>query len=87
VKTLENYSKRCKKGLPKQFFAIMMYTIRSNLNKMCKKGSKKGIEFLAATKCMNKASGELEKCHNVMIDKLQGIKFAEDKKKIPHTCW
>ncbi|XP_054152482.1 uncharacterized protein LOC128951258 [Oppia nitens] len=86
LKVLENYTKRCKKGLPKQFFAIMMYTLKSNVNRMCKRNSKKGMEFMVGSKCFNKATFELEKCHNVFIDHLQGVLTVDDKLKIPHTC-
>ncbi|CAG2110109.1 unnamed protein product, partial [Medioppia subpectinata] len=86
LKVLENYTKRCKKGLPKQFFAIMMYTTKANVNRMCKKGSRKGREFMSGAKCFNKATFELEKCHIVMIDHLLGVINADDKLKIPYTC-
>lgn len=65
----------------------MMYTIKNNMNRICKKGSKKGQDFIAGAKCFNKATFELEKCHNVMIDHLQGVQNADDKMKIPYTCW
>ncbi len=87
MKTLESYAKKCKNGLVKQFFSILLYTSKSQMRQLCKRDNKWRQKLMNASKCINKGKHEFEKCHIVMIDKLLGIKFAEDQKKIPFTCW
>jgi hypothetical protein len=64
----------------------MLFTSRNQYTRICKKDPKMRRRFLSASICINKARDEFEKCHRVMIEKLLGIKFAEEKLKIPLTC-
>ena len=87
VKTVENYIKKCTKSLSKQMFSVYVFTIKSQLNQLCKKDTARRREMLDAAKCVNKAKPAFAKCVNQTIDRLQRIKFVEDSKKIPHLCW
>ena len=84
---IDSYAKRCKKGLPKQYFSIMLYTVKGSMQRICKKNSKKAKQFLAASNCIRRASHYFDSCHRNLIQRLHRIKFTENKKKIPYTCW
>ncbi|KAF7496611.1 hypothetical protein SSS_08428 [Sarcoptes scabiei] len=86
IRLIDSYAKRCKRGLPKQYFSIMLFTVRANMQRICKKNSKKARQFLAASGCMRRASDYFDKCHRNLIERLHQIKSVEDKKKIPFTC-
>lgn len=87
IRLVESYSKRCTKGLPKQYFSIMLYTIKGSMARICKRNHSKGKQFLSASGCMKRASDYFDGCHRNLITRLHKVKFAEDKKKIPFVCW
>ena len=87
IRILGNYVKECKKGLPKQLLSVMIYTIRLQVKNLCKKNSKMRSALMTTAKCVNAGKQEFLKCNNELIDTLQGIIKADDKKKIPFTCW
>jgi hypothetical protein len=84
---LETYAKKCKTGLTKQLMSVFIYTVKTQIRQMCKKDSKKRRKLMAARNCVDAAKHEFEKCIINLIDTLQGIKLADDKKKIPLSCW
>nr|XP_027203418.1 uncharacterized protein LOC113797262 [Dermatophagoides pteronyssinus] len=86
IRLIESYAKRCQHGLPKQYFNILVYTVKGSMSRICKKNSKKARQFLSASGCIRRASNHFDKCHRNLIERLHRIKFSEDKKKIPYTC-
>ena len=84
---IESYAKRCQKGLPKQYFSLMLYTIKGNMQRICKKNSKKAKTFLSVAPCMRRSSLPFDSCHRKLIERLHRIKHSADqKKKIPYVC-
>ncbi|OTF81916.1 hypothetical protein BLA29_006110 [Euroglyphus maynei] len=86
IRLIESYAKRCQHGLPKQYFNILVYTIKGSMSRICKKNSKKARQFLSASGCIRRASHHFDQCHRNLIERLHRIKFSDDKKKIPYTC-
>ena len=87
VKNVESYIKKCTKSLSKQLFSVYIFTIKSQLNQLCKKDSKRRQEMLESSKCVNSAKQAFAQCVDRTIDHLQRIKLVDDNKKIPHLCW
>lgn len=57
------------------------------MQRICKKSSKKAKQFLAASACIRRASPHFDTCHRNLIHRLHKVKYADNKKKIPYTCW
>ena len=75
------------KDLSKQVTGVLIYAVKSTINQLCKKDSKRLTELISSTPCINKANNEINKCYTRLIDSILGAKNAVDKKKIPHLCW
>ncbi|XP_054155318.1 uncharacterized protein LOC128953823 [Oppia nitens] len=72
--------------LSKQVASILTFALKNAFKHLCKKGSKRAFELISATPCVNQANAEITKCYTSLVDIIQGIKYAEENKRIPHLC-
>jgi hypothetical protein len=75
-------------GLMKRVVAIIIFSSKRQRKQICRKTpTKKMVELVSAGKCINNGSKEIEKCAKISINNILGIKYAEEKMKIPLLCW
>ncbi|XP_054155320.1 uncharacterized protein LOC128953824 [Oppia nitens] len=65
---------------------VLTFAVKNVVKQLCKKDSKRLTEIINSTPCVNKANAEFTKCYTQVIDSLQGAKYANESKRIPHLC-
>lgn len=83
----ENYSKKCFKGTLRQFSSLFIFSNKNTVKRLCSKHSKQTGPLLKAAKCVNRHMKKLNVCMSKMTENYIGIKYAEDRQKIPFICW
>ena len=84
----DQYKNKCFKGTLKQFGSLFIYSNRNTVKRFCSNNNNKQVpKLLKAAKCINQHMPRLSKCMTRMTENFIGIKYADDKKKIPHICW
>lgn len=88
---LRNYTRSCLETVSRQIFSTIFFTLRRTYKRFCRKGAYQS-EFVQSLlrhgKCFNKARPFVIRCHDNLIDHLDGIvNAADDRMKIPMSCW
>jgi len=67
----------------------MVTPINNEFNSICKneQSTDRAHDLLRAGDCINKATNELTKCGEGMIDALMAMQLASDKDRILMGCW
>lgn len=89
IAKIEKMNKNCMKGLVKQVMSITVYSAKKTFTQLCRaKASNKRLqEMVESSKCLNKASAEIQKCYDHTIDHFISLKQVDNKVKIPMACW
>lgn len=87
AKSLDDYKSKCFKGTLKQFGSLMIYSVRNSIKQFCHKNNRRLESLFKTAVCVNRNRRSVNRCMSQLIDHLIGIKYAEDKKKMPLICW
>ena len=87
IEDIDKYKNKCLKETPKQVTGVVVYSVKTAISKYCKRDSKRRDDIINGFTCANKAKPEFDQCYATLIDQFQGAFNANQKVRIPHTCW
>ena len=72
----------------KELFGAIIPSYKAEFEKYLNDpNSKVSVEYLKLGPCLNKNIDKVNKCYDSAVTNYASIRYAQESKKVPYTCW
>ncbi|KAH9414308.1 hypothetical protein DERP_008507 [Dermatophagoides pteronyssinus] len=85
--SLNQYKDQCTRETLKNFLAIILYSVRGNMKRICSKRlSQQTLSLIDASECMNRNKQPIGRCMDSASLNYAAIKHIQNDRKMPQLC-